>query len=57
MTITKNVLKFYDISLDKRMQFGTISQQPTANSQQPTANSQQPTANSQQPTANSQQLY
>ena len=45
MTITKNVLKFYDISLDKRMQFGTISQQPTANSQQPTANSQQPTAN------------
>ena len=48
MTITKNVLKFYDISLDKRMQFGTISQQPTANSQQPTANSQQPTANSQQ---------
>ena len=45
MTITKNVLKFYDISLDKRMQFGTISQQPTANSQQPTANSQQPTSN------------
>ena len=44
MTITKNVLKFYDISLDKRMQFGTISQQPTANSQQPTANSQQPTS-------------
>ena len=48
MTITKNVLKFYDISLDNKMQFGTISQQPTANSQQPTANSQQPTANSQQ---------
>ena len=43
MTITKNVLKFYDISLDKQTQFGTISQQPTANSQQPTANSQQPT--------------
>ena len=57
MTITKNVLKFNDISLDKQTQFGTISQQPTANSQQPTANSQQPTANSQQPTANSQQLY
>ena len=51
MTITKNVLKFNDISLDKRMQFG--HNQPTANSQQPTANSQQPTANSQQPTANS----
>ena len=34
MTITKNVLKFYDISLDKQTQFGTISQQPTANSQQ-----------------------
>ena len=55
MTITKNVLKFNDISLDKQTQFGKISQQPTANSQQPTANSQQPTANSQQPTANSQQ--
>ena len=26
MTITKNVLKFYDISLDKQTQFGTISQ-------------------------------
>ena len=46
MTITKNVLKFNDISLDNGALFGTISQQPTANSQQPTANSQQPTANS-----------
>ena len=55
MTITKNVSNYNDVLLDKQTQFGTISQQPTANSQQPTANSQQPTANSQQPTANSQQ--
>ena len=44
MTITKNVSNYNDISLDNQTQFGTISQQPTANSQQPTANSQQPTA-------------
>ena len=52
MTITKNVSNYSDILLDNQTQFGTISQQPTANSQQPTANSQQPTANSQQPTNN-----
>ena len=38
------MLNYNDISLDKQTQFGTISQQPTANSQQPTANSQQPTS-------------
>ena len=37
MTITKNVSNYNDISLDNQTQFGTISQQPTANSQQPTA--------------------
>ena len=41
MTITKNVSNYNDILLDNQTQFGTISQQPTANSQQPTANSQQ----------------
>ena len=45
MTITKNVSNYNDVLLDKQTQFGTISQQPTANSQQPTANSQQPTSN------------
>ena len=55
MTATRRYI-YNDISLDIQTLFGTISQQPTANSQQPTANSQQPTANSQQPTANSQQL-
>ena len=34
------MLNYNDISLDNQIQFGTISQQPTANSQQPTANSQ-----------------
>ena len=52
MTATRRYI-YNDISLDIQTLFGTISQQPTANSQQPTANSQQPTANSQQPTANS----
>ena len=41
MTITKNVSNYSDILLDIQTQFGTINQQPTANSQQPTANSQQ----------------
>ena len=31
------MLNYNDISLDNQIQFGTISQQPTANSQQPTA--------------------
>ena len=47
MTATRRYI-YNDISLDIQTLFGTISQQPTANSQQPTANSQQPTANSQQ---------
>ena len=34
MTITKNVSNYNDVLLDKQTQFGTISQQPTANSQQ-----------------------
>ena len=44
MTATRRYI-YNDISLDIQTLFGTISQQPTANSQQPTANSQQPTAN------------
>ena len=44
MTATRRYI-CNDISLDIQTLFGTISQQPTANSQQPTANSQQPTAN------------
>ena len=56
MTATRRYI-YNDISLDIQTLFGTISQQPTANSQQPTANSQQPTANSQQPTANIQFSY
>ena len=51
MTATRRYI-YNDISLDIQTLFGTISQQPTANSQQPTANSQQPTANSQQPIFN-----
>ena len=51
MTATRRYI-CNDISLDIQTLFGTISQQPTANSQQPTANSQQPTANSQQPIFN-----
>ena len=47
MTITKNVLKFYDFLLTIKR---SLAQ--SANSQQPTANSQQPTANSQQPNFN-----
>ena len=39
MTITKNVLKFYDFLLTIKR---SLAQ--SANSQQPTANSQQPTA-------------
>ena len=38
MTITEKVYLYNDILLDNKTQFGTISQQPTANSQQPTAN-------------------
>ena len=34
MTITKNVSNYNDVLLDIQTQFGTISQQPTANSQQ-----------------------
>ena len=48
MTITNNVSNYNDVLLDNQTQFGTISQQPTANSQQPTANSQQLTAHSSQ---------
>ena len=44
MTATRRYI-YNDISLDIQTLFGTISQQPTANSQQPTANSQQPTSN------------
>ena len=44
MTATRRYI-CNDISLDIQTLFGTISQQPTANSQQPTANSQQPTSN------------
>ena len=40
MTATRRYI-YNDISLDIQTLFGTISQQPTANSQQPTANSQQ----------------
>ena len=44
MTATRRYI-CNDISLDIQTLFGTISQQPTANSQQPTANSQQPIFN------------
>ena len=44
MTATRRYI-YNDISLDIQTLFGTISQQPTANSQQPTANSQQPIFN------------